>query len=183
LHAFPSVTVLETCRELARHPVQHLIRQWNWKNAVFTALVRGAVFFATNLVAGFPAAARALAVDALFRVPLSGIYAAVTQALTPAQPRWAALLVIAGIVPAAGHVIEFAVHWLLGTPELRISVIASVAFSAASALFNLFSMQRGVFLVGAAARPFHEDLKRLPALLRDFVLAPARLAFPRRLEP
>jgi hypothetical protein len=33
------------------------------------------------------------------------------------------------------------------------------------------------YLVGAAARPFREDLKRLPALLLDFVLAPARLAF------
>jgi hypothetical protein len=169
------MTVLETCRELARHPVR-LIRQWNWKNAMFTALVRGAVFFATNLVAGFPAAVRAFVVDALFRVPLSGVYAAVTQALTSAQPRWAALVVIAGLVPAFGHVVEFGVHWLVGTPELRASVLGSMAFSAASALFNLFSMRRGVFLVGAAARPFREDVKRLPALLLEFLLTPARLA-------
>jgi len=171
------MTVFETCRELARHPVRQLVHQWNWKNAAFTALVRGAVFFATNLVAGVPAAVRAFAVDALFRVPLSGIYAAVTQALTSAQPRWAALLVIAGLVPAFGHVVEFGVHWLVGTPELRASVLASMAFSAASALFNLFSMRRGVFLVGAAARPFREDMKRLPALLLEFLLVPVRLAF------
>ena len=174
------MTVFETCRELGRHPVRQLIHQWNWKNAVFTALIRGAVFFATNLVAGVPAAVRALAVDALFRVPLSGIYAAVTQALTSAQPRWAALLVIAGLVPAFGHVVEFGVHWLSETPELRISILASVTFSAASTLFNLFSMERGVFLVGAAARPFREDLKRLPALLLDFLLAPARRLHRRR---
>jgi hypothetical protein len=72
---------------------------------------------------------------------------------------------------------EFLVHWLFETPELRVSILASVAFSAASTLFNLFSMQRGVFLVGAGARPFREDMKRLPALLLEFLLAPARLAF------
>ena len=170
------MTVLETCGTLVRHPVRHLIRQWNWKNAVFTAVVRGAVFFATNLAAGLPAAARAFAVDALFRVPLSGLYAAITQALMGAQPRRAALAVIAGLVPAAGHVVEFLVHWTAGTPELRTSVMASVAFSALSALFNAFSMERGVFLVGGAARPFSEDIKRLPALLVDFLLAPVRLA-------
>ena len=177
LRAFSSMTVLERCRELARHPVRHLIRQWNWKNAVFTASVRGAVFFATNLAAGLPAAALAFAVDALFRVPLSGLYAAITQALTGAQPRWAALVVIAGLVPAAGHVVEFFVHWTAGTPELRTSVIASVAFSALSAMFNAFSMKRGVFLVGGAAQPFREDMKQLPALLLDFLLAPARLVY------
>jgi hypothetical protein len=170
------MTVLEICRELARHPVLHLIRQWNWKNALFTALVRGGVFFATNLVAGFPAAARALAVDAAFRVPLSGMYAAVTQALKSAQPRWAVLLIIGGFVPAFGHTVELVVHWLFATPELRVSVLTSVAFSAASTLFNLFSMQRGVFLVGAAARPFGEDVKRLPLLLVDFLLTPVRAA-------
>jgi hypothetical protein len=166
------MTVLEICHELARHPVRHLIRQWNWKNAVFTAAVRGAVFFATNLSAGLPAAARVFAIDALFRVPLSGVYAAMTQALMGAQPRWAALAVIAGLVPALGHAIEFLVHWTAGTPELRTSVIASIAFSALSAMFNAFSMERGVFLVGGAARPFSEDIKRLPALLVAFLRAP-----------
>jgi hypothetical protein len=175
--AFSGMTVLETCAELGKHPVRHLIRQWNWKNAVFTAVVRGAVFFATNLAVGLPAALRAFAVDALFRVPLSGLYAATTQALMGAQPRWAALVVIAGLVPAAGHVVEFFVHWAAGTPELRTSVTASVAFSALSAMFNAFSMERGVFLVGGAARPFSEDMKQLPALLVDFLLAPARLVW------
>jgi len=150
---------------------------------VFTALVRGGMFFATNLVAGFPAAARAVAVDALFRVPLSGFYAAITQSLRSARPRWAMLLVIGVAIPTFGHTVEFLVHWVFETPELRVSVLASIAFSAASTLFNLFSMQRGVFLVGAGARPFREDLKRLPALLGDFLLAPVRLTFPGRLEP
>ena len=170
------MTVRDVCRSLTRHPVRHLVYEWNWKNALFTAVVRGALFFATNLVDGLPAAWQAFLVDAAFRVPLSGITAAMTQALARAQPRWAAFVVIVGVVPAAGHVIEFSAHWMAGTPQLRASVIASVAFTAVSALFNLYSMRRGVFLVGAAARPFREDLQRLPALLLDFVLTPARVA-------
>ena len=166
------MTVLDVCRGLARHPVRRLLDEWNWKNALFTAVIRGFVFFATNLVDGWSSAGRAFVVDAAFRVPLSGIYAAVTQALVGAQPRWAALLVIVGVVPAAGHIIEFSVHWIAGTPELRAGVIASVGFSAVSALFNLFSMRRGVFLVGAGARPFREDLRRLPGLLLEFARAP-----------
>src|SRR5262245_63878938 len=88
------MSVLETCRAIACHPVRHLIRQWNWKNALFTAVIRGAVFFATNLAAGLRAAARAFPVGARFRVPLSGLYAAITQTLMGAQPRWAALVEI-----------------------------------------------------------------------------------------
>ena len=174
------MTVLETCRNLARHPVRHLICQWNWKHALFTALTRGALFFATNIVAGWPSAVRALLVDAAFRVPLSGLYAGITQALTSAQPRWAALAVVAGLVPAASHAIEFLVHWFMGTPQLRTSLLVSIAFSVASALFNLFSMRRGAFLVGAAARPLWDDVKRLPGLLLDFVLVPARIALNRQ---
>ena len=44
-----------------------------------------AIFFTVNLADGIPGALRALAVDAAFRVPLSGIYAAITQALRSAE--------------------------------------------------------------------------------------------------
>ena len=171
------MTVLETCGRLARHPVRELIYNWNWKHAVFTAVVRGGVFFATNLVEGWPSAVRALVVDAAFRVPLSGIYATISQALTPAQPRWAVLVVIAGLVPAASHAIELLVHWLMATPQLRTSVLVSVALSVMSALFTVFSVRRGAFIVGETARPFWQDVRCLPGLLVDFLLAPARLAW------
>jgi hypothetical protein len=170
------VTVLETCQRLARHPIRELICQWNWKHAVFTAMLRGGVFFATNLVDGWPAAVRALLVDVAFRVPLSGVYATIAQALTDSQPRWAALVVVTGLVPAFSHAVEVFVHWLMATPQLRIGVLVSVAFSVLSALFNVFSVRRGAFIVGAAARPFWEDVRDLPWLLADFLLAPARLA-------
>jgi hypothetical protein len=171
------VTVLETCQRLARHPIRELICQWNWKHAVFTVVVRSGVFFATNLVDGWPSAVRALLVDIAFRVPLSGVYATISQALGPAQPRWAALAIVTGLVPAASHAIEVLVHWLMATPQLRTSVLVSMAFSVLSALFNVFSVRRGAFIVGAAARPFWEDVRGLPGLLVDFLLAPARVAW------
>jgi hypothetical protein len=37
---------------LMRHPVEHLIRRWNWKSALLSSLLRAAIFFCTNLVAG-----------------------------------------------------------------------------------------------------------------------------------
>ena len=170
------MTVLETCGRLARHPVRELIYNWNWKLAVFTALIRGGVFFATNLVDGWPAALRAFLVDIAFRVPLSGIYAAITQALGSAQPRWASLAISAGLVPAVSHAIEILVHWLMATPQLRTGVLLSIAFSVTSGLFNAFTVHHGAFLVGAAARPFREDIRRLPVLFIDFLAFPARLA-------
>jgi hypothetical protein len=177
------MTVIEVCRALSRHPIHEHLHRWNWKNALFTGLVRGALFFATNLVDGWSTAVRVLAVDALFRVPLSGVYAAITQALAGAQPRWASLAIVVGLVPAFGHAVEIVVHWLMHTPELRTSVIVSVAFSAASSLFNLFSMERGVFLVGAGARPFAEDVRRLPHLLVEFAMVPGRAARRLRAAP
>src|SRR5262245_14154024 len=141
------MTVLDVGRGLVRHPVRHLLKHWNWKHAAFTALVRGGIFFAVNLAAGWRAATRALAVDALFRIPLSGVYASITQALYTADPPWAVALVTVGAVPAAGHALELAVHWIGGTAMLRTSVLVSIGFSALSAVFNLFSMRRGAFLV------------------------------------
>ncbi len=64
----------------------------------------------------------------------------------------------------------------MATPQLRTSVLVSVAFSVMSALFTVFSVRRGAFIVGETARPFWEDVRCLPGLLVDFLLAPARLA-------
>jgi len=166
--------VRDACADVIRHPHRHLIRRWNWKNAVFSACLRGALFFGTNLVDGLPWAARALAVDLAFRVPLSGIYPALTQALRSAEPEWAAVLVLVVVLPATSHVIEFLVHWTAGTPELRTSIVLSISISVLSTFFNLFTMRRGYFIVGETARPLREDLARLPMLIVDFVLAPFR---------
>lgn len=165
------MTVCEVCADLIRHPVRHLIRQWHWKGAAFGAILRGSIFFATNLADGVDVAIRATLVDSMFRVPLVGALAAATQAFLFAEPQWAASFAAMALLPALAHAIEFLVHWNAGTPELGMSMIASIAFSAVSAIFNLFAMRRGVLIVGGASRPFSDDLRRLPGVAADFVLA------------
>jgi hypothetical protein len=157
------------------------VLRWNWKQAVFVAGLRGALFFSTNLTHGLPAAVEALLVDALFRVPLAGVYPAVTQAFAEAEPAWAAVAVNLAVLPAVAHLVEAAVHWRMGTPALGVSIAASIALSVLSTFFTMFVMRRGFFLVGEAARPFREDLARLPSLVVDFLVAPwaRRAAEPR----
>jgi hypothetical protein len=48
--------------------------------------LRGSVFFLTNLAFGFRTATRAWLVDTAFRIPLVGVYGAIDQAFTNAQP-------------------------------------------------------------------------------------------------
>lgn len=166
-------------RAIVRHPVDRLICRWNWKSAVLTAALRGAIFFTTHLTAGLSVALEVLGRDLLFRIPLGGFYGALSQAFRHATPAWAAYLAIMVVVPAIAHTIEFVVHWRGGTPRLATAVLASVAFSAASALFNLFLMRRGVLVVGPASGTLTSDLRQMPRLVVAFVawvvVSPLRL--------
>jgi glycosyltransferase involved in cell wall biosynthesis len=53
-------TVGAALKSLALNPIDHLIRRWNWKSALLSSLLRGALFFSTNLVAGWHRALGAL---------------------------------------------------------------------------------------------------------------------------
>jgi hypothetical protein len=165
------MTVFDVLRTLARDPVGHVLARWNWKAAVLSGAIRGTIFFTTNLTVSSRAAIDALLVDLAFRLPLAGLYAAVTQAFRSAEPAWAASLAAMVLVPLAAHTIEFTVHWMAGTPALAFSVTVSVAFSALSTLFNLFAMRRGVLVVGDRSRSLNQDLRQLPAICLEFVLA------------
>jgi hypothetical protein len=166
----PSRDVREVIVEIARHPVKVLVRRWNWKTALLSTLLRGAIFFGSTVPEGLRPAAAALGRDVLFRVPLGGFYGAVGQAFSNATPAWASYVIVMVIVPAVAHVAEFLVHWTGGTPRLGTAITISIAFSAFSALFNLFLMRRGALLVAGAGEGFGTDLRRLPRLLGEFLL-------------
>jgi hypothetical protein len=166
------MTVCETLADLIRRPWQ-IAAHWNWKSAVVSSVLRGLIFFTTNLPAGLPAACRALAVDVAFRVPLVGVYAAIIQAFRRATPAWAATTIVAIGVPLVSHAIELGVHWSAGTARLEASVAASVGFSIVSSAFNLYAMRRGVLIVGEDdSSSLRSDLRRLPRLIGGFVMAP-----------
>jgi hypothetical protein len=166
------MTVRDTLADLARRPWQ-LAAHWNWKSAVLSSLLRGLIFFSTNLPAGLPAARRALAVDVAFRLPLVGLYAAIIQTFRTATPAWAATTIVALGVPIVSHLMELAVHWTAGTAKLEAGIAVSIAFSVVSSAFNLYAMRRGVLIVGDNdSASLRRDLRRLPALIGGFILAP-----------
>jgi hypothetical protein len=168
------MTVWGAAIELIRHPVRRVIHRWHWKSAMLSAIIRSSLFFVTNLADGPRLATRATLVEFALRIPLVGILAAVTQAFGGAEPPWAAAVVATALLPALAHLAELAAHWMARTPELGVSMRASVALSVLSTVFSLFVMRRGVMIVGGGSLSFRDDLKRLPRLVLDFILVPPR---------
>lgn len=164
---------------LLRDPIPLLIHRWNWKSALFSSTMRAAVFFFANLSSGLDAATGALTAEFLYRALTAGFYGALTQAFRQAEPRWAATVVVIVGVPGVSHAIEFLVHWLRGTPNLRTSILASLCFTMFSTLFNLHAMRRGVLIVGSGEKTLAGDMRSLPETIWTFVasgfgLFPAR---------
>jgi hypothetical protein len=161
--------VAEVLADIARHPIDRVLRRWNWKAATLSAVSRALLFFVVNLPAGRRAAVAALLTELVFRASTSGFYAALTQAIGRAEPAWMATLTAMLILPVAQHGGELAVHWLRGTPRLGASIAASMAFTALSTAFHVFAMRRNVLVVGPSQRTFGEDLRLLPRTLVAFV--------------
>ncbi len=171
------LTVAGVFRQLAADPADLFLRQWNWKSALFSSLIRAAIFFFANLTAGLEAASGAMLAEFAYRAIFAGFYGALTQAFRRAQPEWQANLTAVILLPAVSHLLEFAVHSLRGTPNLTASIISSVCFTIISTLFNLYAMRRGALVVGGDARSVADDLRQIPELVYGFLIAaPVALA-------
>lgn len=168
-------TVGEAALSLLRHPIENLVRRWNWKSAVLSALTRGALFFFANLGAGLSAAVGAMGLEMAFYISVAGFYGSATEAFRKARPAWLATVVMMAVMPAVNHSLEFALHWSNGTKKLTTSIVASVALSMVSAVFNLFAMQRGAFIVGAERQTLLDDFRQLPQIVFDFLTFVPRL--------
>jgi hypothetical protein len=159
---------------MLRHPWHAVGQRWNYKSAVLSALMRSSIFFGANRVAGLDAALAAMTTEFCFRISTAGFYGAVTQAFRRVEPPAAGTVAVMVVLPLLTHSLELTVHWWRGTPELGLSMAASVAFTALSTSFNLFAMRRGAFVVGAGHQSLLSDLLSLPRLVAQFVRAAAR---------
>jgi hypothetical protein len=159
---------------MKRQPVLRIVLLWHWKSAAMSAFFRGLLFFATNIASGPGAAARAMLVETLIRIPMVGVLAAVAQAFARVEPPWAGAVAATAVLPAVAHAAEYAVHAAAGTPALAASIVGSLAMSIVATLFSLYAARRGVMVVGDAAQPLGDDLRKLPALIVEFATAPAR---------
>jgi hypothetical protein len=167
-------TVAGVLRWMVRHPWQAVGCRWNYKAAVLSAVMRAAIFFGTNRPAAFDAALAAMITEFCFRISTAGFYGAMTQAFRRVEPAHAGTFAAIVVLPLVAHTLELTVHWWRGTPELGVSIAASVAFTALSTAFNLFAMRRGAFVVGAGHQSLLSDLLALPRLIAQFARAAAR---------
>lgn len=160
---------------IVRHPMDALLRRWNYKSALLSALCRGQLFFLANLAAGVDAALAAFVTEACFRSATAGFYGALTQAFRRVSPPAHGLAGAVVLLPLVAHTLELLVHWAAGTARLATSIGASVAFSAVTTSFSLFAMRAGAFVVGEGSRPLADDLRAVPRLLRAYAGSIRRL--------
>jgi hypothetical protein len=150
-------------------PWEELIRKWNWKAAFFSSLIRSLIFFFANLTAGWRAATGAMLAEWVYRGITSGFYGAMSQKFGQVEPEWQGAVAAMILLPLSAHTMEFGVHYLRHTPNLKASVISSMIFSAISTLFNVYAMRRGTMVVGNGSPSFADDMKALPGVIGNFL--------------
>lgn len=163
------MSVFECLRTIWRSPVEVLLRRWNWKSAIFSSLIRAAIFFVTNLAAGWRAATGAMLAEFVYRAVTAGFYGALTQAFREVEPEWAAGIAVSILLPISSHTLELTIHLLRHTPKLYSSIVTSICFTIVSTLFNQYAMRRGALVVGEGAGSVASDMKRVPLLIAGFV--------------
>lgn len=165
---------------LVSHPLQILFL-WNWKAAWLSILLRAPIFVAATAHRGVRATLAAVLTECFFCAVTAGFYGALIQNLRDARPLWLTATFLTVLVPSGFQVLEAYLHWVRGTPHLRIAEGASIVVSAISSLFNWFAMKRGTLLVGGEGGSFGSDLRRLPKLLLSFFnLVPRYLRQPEK---
>lgn len=154
---------------IIRRPLT-LILGWNWKSALLSALIRGSIFFITNLGQGIAAASTAMLIESSFFVVSAGFYGAILQSLRRVHPFWHAVLAVTVILPTLNHTFELILHRWSGTRQITVGVIISIVLSLFSATFNLFAMRSGFLIVGRERQTFWQDMRRMPRLVIEFLL-------------
>jgi MFS-type transporter involved in bile tolerance (Atg22 family) len=161
-------------REIVLHPERSLLPAWSWKAAGMSALLRAATFFATNLRAGRYDAVRAGLVEAVFAVFAAGLLGAISQRLRLAKPIWATALVVWLAMPLGMLLAQFGVHKLAHTPHLGTGLTVSFFFAAIASSFSWYAMRHGALLGGDASTSLVHDVRHLPRIIVNYVLAVPR---------
>lgn len=165
--------VSEVIKYVLSHPLEMIIRRWNWKAATLSGIMRGSIYFFTHISLGWRAAVSAMSLEFFFRMFNSGATASIGQAFRSAQPKWLATAIVMFMFPAYGHLMEYFLHTLNGDKNVNKSIIFSIAFSMLSAIFNLFAMRRGALLVkDAEQQSFWKDIKKMPRIYAEFFSYP-----------
>ena len=170
--------VVDVLRYIVRHPIEVLVRRWNWKAAVLSALLRAPIFFFSYFRKdGLKMAIGAAGAQSIFRIIFGGANGSIIQSFSKVEPAWHAVLTVPLVLATFSHLIEFAVQTAFdgqtGAASKGTAILLSVVVSALSAIFNLFAMRRGALLVkDEQEQSIWRDLTRMPKLAAEFVSFP-----------
>ena len=167
-------TIGGVLRQLVSSPFELFVHRWNWKASLLSAVIRACIYLFTNVSAGWKAAAGAMAAEFAFRVATAGFYASFIQAFRSVKPVWHGNLAVLLLLPVLSLAAEYLYHFSIGTPNFRVSFRFSLAFTAISALFNLFAMRSGTIVVGPGEQSLWQDFRSMPGIVADFLLAVPR---------
>lgn len=172
-----SQTLSEAWGYLFRHP-ELFIKQWNYKGAVMSGLIRAPFFFVTlstgkegSLKLGIANAT----VQFIFRFLFGGIGGALIQAMRRVEPPWKALLSILVVVPVISHLFEIGIQLAFASAtsteeKFLEAILRSVCVSVFSALFTLYIMRKDVLIVGEGdSKSLLGDFATFPRLIFDFL--------------
>jgi hypothetical protein len=164
-------------RDMMLHPRRCLFPAWSWKSAVLSALLRAATFFATNLRAGMFDAIRAGLVEMVFAIFAAGLMGAVSQRLRLARPLWATVLVVWLGLPGAMLLAQLGLHKAARTPHMGTGLTVSFCFASVASSFSWYAMRHGALLGGDASTSLLHDVRHLPRIMLNYVLAGPKLVW------
>jgi hypothetical protein len=151
-----------------------VIWRWHWKAAVMSGLFRAPIFFLSYKKEGFAVAVGAMFAQFFSRMIFGGVNGAIIQSFSRVKPQWHAFLTVPLVLAFFSHLIEFLVQSVYdsyyGTTSMGKAITVSVAISMLSAVFNLYAMSRGSFLVkDERQQSLWRDLQNAPRLVFDFM--------------
>ncbi len=166
-------TISGVLKVLLKDPLA-VIWRWHWKAAVMSGFFRGLIFFMSYKKEGFAVAVGAMFAQFFSRMLFGGVNGAIIQSFSRVKPQWHAFLAVPLVLAVFSHLIEFAVQSVYdsyyGTSSMGKAITVSVAISILSAIFNLYAMSRGTFLVkDERQQSFWRDLQNAPRLVFDFM--------------
>ena len=160
---------------MIRSPLRTIVPPWSWKAAACTAVLRALAFFLANLQSGRDKAAKAMFVEAAFAIFAGGLIGAVSQHLRRAKPLWATALLLCVGLPGLMTLAQAGVHHIAGTQHQSSGLLASFCLAGAAAGYTWYAMRQGAMLGGIEQTTVTHDLRALPRITLDFLLAIPRI--------
>jgi hypothetical protein len=152
-----------------RDPWTLCVVNFNWKAALLSAGFRG-LLYAVVVIPRGAGAARGACIEIVFRIALGGCWGSLMQAFRRARPVWLAGILVAGLLPASAHTLEYALLKMGQATHILTGMIVSVICTVGSALINFALMRRGLIITGEGSATLGADFRVLPAALADSVL-------------